>query len=144
MGVRQPFIILGSASIDKFVINESGQLRYADNDRIATTRESLECAINNGIVVVKKRNNTQLAMLKALYALGLNWLVMASSGTAFASVEKPEKGTESWKLTGEIMYISNKLPMKVLSEMVCWSDKEPLSIREVLIDNGEDVDGDSK
>ena len=152
--------VLGVATEDRFTFSEYGDrkfwlsgsgLLYCVNDdgtSIPATQGALVFFINNPERIVRHTRLTeeQVAQLKALHTLGYRWLTKDKWKGVSAFICKPFKGEHG----GEWMRYD---PMLVddgyivfngytqITDLVSWSDPEPLDIVQVLRQNGEEVEG---
>lgn len=97
--------------------------------------------------MVKKRKimRETLVRLKALYDLGANWLVTNGEGRGrvVATSVKPFKNGKSWVIgehmqSQQVEYTQGQ--HDILNYLVSPEDKGPLDIKQVLSDNGIEVD----
>lgn len=76
----------------------------------------------------------QVEIFKALNLLGFRYIAQDSDGAVYAFTERPRKGLEAWGGNGE--YFSVKVlrseVFAAISQLVEWSDTEPLCIAEAL------------
>ena len=76
----------------------------------------------------------QVEIFKALNLIGFRYIAQDSDGAVYAFTERPGKGLEAWGGNGE--YFSVKVLRSevsaAISQLVEWSDTEPLCIAEAL------------
>ena len=123
----------------KFWLSESG-LMYRVNDdgtSIPTTQGALVFFINHPERITRRPRLTeeQVKRLRALIALEAMYLAKNKDGSVEAFTNKPTKNALYWNTNDSyVFYLS--IVGTCLSDLVSWSDPEPLDIVQTLREAG--------
>lgn len=98
-------------------------------------------AINHGVTRCPRLTEEQVKRLRALIALEAMYLAKNKDGSVGAFINKPAKNALYWNTNDSyVFYLS--IVGTCLSDLVSWSDPEPLDIVQVLRDAGVEIEED--
>jgi len=105
----------------------------------AKDRDALDAAIE-ALTGKSRLTEEQVKRLRALIALEAMYLAKNKDGSVGAFTNKPTKNALYWNTNDSyVFYLS--IVGTCLSDLVSWSDPEPLDIVQVLRENGCEVEG---
>ena len=116
-----------------FYLTEHGILMCTESKDAA--HSLVRDAINNGIIRKPRLTEAQIKYLRAALTLEFGWVAKDADGSTFLYEGKPKKEQNYW--TNDTQAI--KVFVEQVSDLVSWSDSEPLDIAATLKAAGVEV-----
>ena len=129
-------------SLDGFGIPKGIETEDIDGLRYPASVPDVVYMVNHPERITRRPRLTeeQVKRLRALIALEAMYLAKNKDGSVGAFTNKPTKNALYWNTNDSyVFYLS--IVGTCLSDLVSWSDPEPLDIVQVLRENGCEVEG---